>query len=140
MTRIIGWLLVLLLATSLPGLAQTPDNAGHLLSGNEIDLLVGAPTGVAEPLDTRRTRVDESVNHDLSNLLEDDFASESGFVGLDWSDAEDASPDPGQTESQLLDLLAETGEIEELGEIEIGEDAKSEDVISTDYIETEFKL
>jgi len=126
-----------LLLLPASGTAQTTNSDKQLLSGNEIDLLVGAPTGVAEPLDTRRTRVDESVNHDLSNLLDDDFASENNFVALDWSDAEDASPDPGQTESQFLDLLAETGELEE---IETKEDATAEDVISTDYIETEFKL
>lgn len=139
MAKIFCRLLVLVLLLALPasGSAQKSNSKEFMLSGNEIDLLVGTPTGVVEPLDTRRTRVDESVRHDFSNLLEDDFATGSGFEALDWSDAEDTSPEPEQIESDLLDLLDETGEIENL---ESTGETPNEELISTDNIETEFKL
>ena len=130
-------ILLLILAVSDSGRGQKSDGVELMLSGNEIDLLVGTPTGVVEPLDTRRTRVDESVRHDFSNLLEDDFAAGTGFDALDWSDAEDTSPDPEQIESDLLDLLDETGEIEKL---ESTGETPNEELISTDNVETEFKL
>lgn len=137
MIRIFCYLLILILALPASAIAQPGNSEELLLSGNEIDLLVGTPTGVTEPLDTRRTRVDESIRHDFSNLLEDDFATGNGFETLDWSDAEDKEADPDQAESELLDLLDETGEIESL---DSSSDAKSDELISTDNVETEFKL
>lgn len=108
-----------------------------LLSGNEIDLLVGTPTGIVEPLDNRRTRVDESISHDFSNLLEEDFAAAGNLSDLSWADAEDMPIDPSQAEAQLIDLLAETGELENF---DFNENCENEEANSTDYVETEFKL
>ena len=134
MTRIIFF--ILLLIASLPAHAgeTQPDLQ---LSGNEIDLLVGAPAGVDEPLDARRTRVDESIRHDFSNLLEEDFNSETELSDIDWSDAEDTNIDPDQAESILIDLLAETGELENF---DFSEDSETDEANSIDNVETEFKL
>jgi len=136
MARIIYLTLLLALAISATAHAgsQKPD---LLLSGNEIDLLVGAPVGVEEPLDSRRTRVDESIRHDFSNLLEEDFNSETEITEIDWSDAEDANIDPDQAESLLIDLLAETGELENF---DFSEESETDEANSIDNVETEFKL
>ncbi len=107
-----------------------------LLQGNEIDLLVGAPTGMVEPLDTRRTRIAEEKKVDYSGFLEEDFQSDATLADLGWIDAEDQPVDESMTEEQYLDLVDETEEIEKTGE----EDAAKTDVNSTDSIETEFKL
>ena len=40
-----------------------------LLSGNDIDLLVGTPTGVTEPLDPKRTVIAPQDKLDFSGFL-----------------------------------------------------------------------
>ncbi len=107
-----------------------------LLQGNEIDLLVGAPTGVVEPLDTRRTRMPEEKKVDYSGFLEEDFQSDASLADIGWIDAEDQPVDEGMTEEQYLDLVNETEEIEKTEE----DDAAKTDANSTDSVETEFKL
>jgi len=136
MARIIYLTLLLAIAVSIPAPAGStqPDLQ---LSGNEIDLLVGTPVGVDEPLDARRTRVDESIKHDFSNLLDEDFNSDTGLIDIDWSDAEDTTLDPDQAESMLIDLLAETGELENF---DFSEDSETDEANSIDNVETEFKL
>jgi hypothetical protein len=136
MARIIYLILILAVTASLPAHAGAlqPDLQ---LSGNEIDLLVGAPVGVKEPLDERRSRVDESIKHDFSNLLEEDFNSETGLTDIDWSDAEDVTLEPDQAESMLIDLLSETGELENF---DSSEDSETDEANSIDNVETEFKL
>lgn len=136
MNRVLYFLFLMILVAGAANCAQNK-KTDLLLSGNEIDLLVGTPTGVVEPLDARRTRVDESISHDFSNLLEEDFAAEDSFSDISWSDAEDTHLDSTQAESQLIDLLAETGELENFDFNEIYE---SEEANSSDNIETEFKL
>ena len=71
-----------------------------LLQGNEIDLLVGAPTGVVEPLDTRRTRIPEEKKVDYSGFLEEDFQSDATLADPGWIDAEDQAADESMTEEQ----------------------------------------
>ncbi|PKL48687.1 MAG: hypothetical protein CVV42_08575 [Candidatus Riflebacteria bacterium HGW-Riflebacteria-2] len=136
MARILYLMLLLAIIAGAPALAGE-EKPSLQLSGNEIDLLVGTPVGVEEPLDTRRTRVDESVRHDFSNLLEEDFNSESDLAEISWSDAEDAAIDPDQAESMLIDLLSETGELEGF---DFSEDGESDEANSIDNVETEFKL
>lgn len=110
--KFVKYLLLLLLA--FPGCAYGSQNAAAelLLSGNDIDLLVGAPEGIVEPLDQRRTKYGASNNQDFSGMLEDDLQADISFAELDWSDAEDKQPSEDETESQLLDLLSETDELE----------------------------
>lgn len=136
MARILYLTLLLALFVSVTAHAgsQKPDLQ---LSGNEIDLLVGAPVGVDEPLDARRTIVDESIRHDFSNLLEEDFNSEGDLTDIDWSDAEDTNIDPDQAESLLIDLLSETGELENF---DFSEESETDEANSIDNVETEFKL
>jgi len=107
-----------------------------LLQGNEIDLLVGAPAGVVEPLDTRRTKLSEEKKVDYSGFLEEDFQSDATLADLGWIDAEEHPVDEGMTEEQYLDLVNETEEIEKTEE----DDAAKTDANSTDSVETEFKL
>lgn len=136
MTRFFFALLFILALIGLPGSARA-ENRDLQLSGNEIDLLVGTPTGVEEPLDERRTRIDETIRHDFSDYLEDDFANADELTDISWSDAEEAHIDSEEAESQLLELLAETGELEDF-DLESNNTIDNE--ISTDNVETEFKL
>ena len=84
------------------------------LSGDDVDLLVGTPVGVSEPLDSRRTILGEEDKIDYSSMLEEDFSDCSEFAIQEWHDAEDIMPDQSLTESQYLDLVSETNELEEL--------------------------
>ncbi len=111
-----------------------------LLSGNEIDLLVGAPVGIVEPLDQRRTRHSTDKQHDFSNLLEDDLSADVAFSEMAGSDAEDSQITQDQAESQLLDLLSETEELEQSEKQNSVNSCEPFEAISTDNIETEFKL
>lgn len=121
----------------LPVLSSaSQSSSGILLDGNDIDLLVGAPVGVVEPLDTRRTRIPEAKQHDYSDLLNEDFQPDASFEDLGWADAEEQPVDEEMAESQFLDLVSETDEIEH---IENDDDAKT-DANSIDSVETEFKL
>lgn len=108
-----------------------------LLSGNDIDLLVGTPTGVTEPLDPKRTVIAPQDKLDFSGFLEDDFQAEPGFATLEWSDAEDRPAGEDVTEEQLLDLLSETEEIEQS---ETDDATEPSGANSDDYIETELEL
>lgn len=104
------------------------------LSGNEIDLLVGTPVGISEPLDARRTRHEPVENADFSSYLEDDTNYEVEFSDMEWSDSEDMEVSEDQAESTLLDLLSETEELES------HDFSTDNDLNSTDKIETEFNL
>ena len=88
-----------------------------LLSGNEIDLLVGTPEGIAEPLDSRRNTITKDNQIDYSKFLDDDALSEESKTDFKWEDAEDSSISDKQVENQLMDLLAETEELEKTDEI-----------------------
>lgn len=130
--------LLLLVISLLSSVAFAFEPASDmLLSGNDIDLLVGVPTGISEPLDPKRTVVAPQNRLDFSGFLEDDFQAEPGFATLDWSDAEDQPVGEEVTESQLLDLLSETEEIEQS---ETDDKVKSSEANSDDYIETELEL
>lgn len=101
----------------VPFIAMAAATGSELfLSGDDVDLLVGTPTGISEPLDTRRTVLAEEDRIDYSNMLEEDFSDCSGFAIQSWHDAEDIMPDESMTESQYLDLVSETNELEELSD------------------------
>ena len=114
-------LIIVLLAPIMASASQTSSDI--LLDGSDIDLLVGAPAGVSEPLDTRRTRVTPGNLYDYSGLLDEDFQSEASFADLDWSDAEEQPVDEEKAEAQFLDLVSEADELEG---IETDDNAKSE--------------
>lgn len=121
----------------LPVLASASSSSSDLLlNGNEIDLLVGAPTGTVEPLDTRRTRIPENQQFDYSGLLDDDFQSDASFEDLGWTDAEEQPANEEMTEDQFLDLVSETDEIERIE----SDDAAKTDANSFDSVETESQL
>jgi hypothetical protein len=117
-------------------LTGAPSSADLLLNGNDIDLLVGAPTGIAEPLDPRRTRIKEEKQYDYSTLLDEDFLSDARFEDLGWADAEEQPADEDMTESQYLDLMSETDELEG-SDFEEGTKTEANSTVS---VETEFKL
>lgn len=89
----------------------------NVLSVKEIDLLVGTPEGVAEPLDSRRNTITKENQVDYSSFLTDDALPEDSKLDIEWKDAEDTTPNENQVENQLMDLLAETEEIEKTDEI-----------------------
>lgn len=134
------YIMTLLLAFPAMAMAGTNIAAELLLSGNDIDLLVGAPVGIAEPLDQRRTRHDPINKQDFSEFLEDDLSGDLSFNELDWSDAEDAQVSDDQAESQLLDLLSETEELEKSDSKLDDAQTDNDDAISFDNIETDLKL
>lgn len=133
----LGILIIIALLTPLLAAAANSNGKDMLLDGNEIDLLVGAPTGIVEPLDTRRTRVAPENRYDYSELLDDDFQAETSFEDLGWTDAEEQPASEESTEAQYLDLVSEADEIE------IEENAEGiakTDAISSDSVETNSQL
>ena len=92
-------------------------NNNSLLSLKEIDLLVGTPEGVAEPLDSRRNTITKDNQIDYSGFLDDDALLLNTETDFEWKDAEESAPNENQVENQLMDLLAETEELEKTDEI-----------------------
>lgn len=115
-------------------------NFDLLLSGSDIDLLVGTPTGVKEPLDSRRTVYAPDPSNDFSGFLEDELSNDVTFGDLDWSDAEEAPACDDQTEAQMLDLLSETDELENTELPDSNEDIDEENAFSSENVETDLKL
>lgn len=95
----------------------------NLLSNNEIDLLVGTPEGVSEPLDSRRNTITKDNQIDYSKFLDENALTDESNTDLSWEDAEDAVPNEAQVENQLMDLLAETEELEKTDEIYYNDEA-----------------
>ena len=89
----------------------------NLLSSSEIDLLVGTPEGISEPLDSRRNSITKDNQVDYSKFLDDNALSNTQETDFEWKDAEDSAPNENQVENQLMDLLAETEELEKTDEI-----------------------
>ena len=87
------------------------------LSNSEIDLLVGTPEGISEPLDSRRNSISRDNQIDYSSFLDENALIDNSQADLTWEDAEDNPPNENQVENQLLDLLAETEELEKTDEI-----------------------
>jgi len=115
-------------------------NFDLLLSGSDIDLLVGTPTGIKEPLDSRRTIYAPDPSRDFSGFLEDDLASNITFGDLDWSDAEETPACDDQAEAQMLDLLSETGELENTENPNSYDYNDEENAFSSENVETDLKL
>ncbi len=110
----------------------------NILSGNEIDLLVGTPEGIAEPLDARRNKITKDNQIDYSGFLDENALSDNENLTFNWEDAEDMDPNEKQVESQLMDLLAETEELEKIDEIYYGDEdeeiaSDTEKLISNKY-------
>ncbi|MBR4328642.1 MAG: hypothetical protein IKP71_02220 [Candidatus Riflebacteria bacterium] len=96
---------------------KTDNKDSKLLSGSEIDLLVGTPEGISEPLDSRRNNITKDNQVDYSKFLDENALSEESETNFDWKDAEETVPNENQVENQLMDLLAETEELEKTDEI-----------------------
>ena len=114
------------------------DNSGYgnnkkVLSNNEIDLLVGTPEGIAEPLDVRRNKITKDNQVDYSSFLDENALSDNENLNFNWEDAEDSTPNENQVETQLMDLLAETEELEKIDEIYYHDD-EDENASETEII------
>lgn len=96
------------------------------LSGTEIDLLVGTPEGIAEPLDSRRNGISKDNQVDYSGFLDENALSDEMVASMSWEDAEDSEIDESKVENQLMDLLAETEELEKTDEIYYGDESEEE--------------
>lgn len=102
--------------------AAEKGTTANLLSGNEIDLLVGTPEGISEPLDSRRNTITKDNQVDYSRFLDENAMTDEVSTDLTWEDAEDATLNEQQVENQLMDLLAETEELEKTDEIYYGDE------------------
>ncbi|GAB4271368.1 MAG: hypothetical protein Kow0029_08960 [Candidatus Rifleibacteriota bacterium] len=130
---IFNFLLLSLLANiSFAATGETTDKAK--LSGNEIDLLVGAPEGIIEPLDLRRTRFEDKTQEDFSSFLDLDQSIESFDEEITWTDAEDQSDLKEKSEATYLDLVSESDDIEaeEIEEMEEGFDSNLSDSVESE--------
>ncbi len=96
------------------------------LSGTEIDLLVGTPEGIAEPLDSRRNGISKDNQVDYSGFLDENALSDEMVASMSWEDAEDSEIDESKVENQLMDLLAETEELEKTDEIYYGDESEED--------------
>lgn len=103
-----------------------------VLDGTAIDLLVGAPGGIVEPLDTRRSRIEVCEDKINELLIDDSYELTPG--SFEWHDAEAAEADKADVENVLLDLLSE------LNDIELYEFSESFDSNSIELIESDSKL
>ncbi len=108
------------------------------LDGSAIDLLVGTPDGVEEPLDERRTRPEPIIDHDFSEFLSyDPTFEENTSADLSWQDAEETSGEDDAETGSVKDLIDEIEDFE--AQAENDSQAEFNDNIS-DYVETELKL
>lgn len=84
------------------------------LSTNDLDLLMGTPTGVIEPLDGRRSQVLEENRIDYSLMLDDDLDIRDSFNEANWTEATDTAFNESEIETEYLNLISETGELEDI--------------------------
>lgn len=77
-----------------------------ILDGKSIDLLTGTPTGISEPLDTRRTRQQKL---DLSDLLIDNLRLCDEVIDISWQEVQIKKVDSQDSEEVVLDLLSKLG-------------------------------
>lgn len=111
---------------------------GSELDGTAIDLLVGTPTGVNEPLDERRTRPEANVDHDLSEFLNyDPTFEENTEADFSWQDAEENNREFDAETGSIKDLIDEVEDFE--AQTDSDSQVEFNDNIS-DYVETELKL
>lgn len=116
-TKIILFIIIVLFSASIDISAAAADIQEIKLSSTEIDLLVGTPEGVSEPLDSRRNTISKENQIDYTNFLDDNALTEETKSDLIWEDAEENAPSENQVENQLMDLLAETEELEKTDQI-----------------------
>jgi hypothetical protein len=113
------------------------------LDANAIDLLVGTPRGIVEPLDQRRKPEKTPTKIDFSEFLQVDNPGSSSFPEIEWQDAEGFGETNNSTDSEatnqaeILDLIADIEELEEYDDTNLSTDFDSK---LTDSVETEFKL
>lgn len=130
--------LATLLTSSVIAGEKSPKGRVADLDGTAIDLLVGAPGGVVEPLDERRTRPLQQTELDFSKFLDYDTSFEEADTNeITWQDGEEPQFAPEDENENFIDLIAEIEDYEnqqyEGNETEI-------DSIVADNIETEMKL
>jgi hypothetical protein len=130
MKKILLLIFICLIATSLR--AESPGSID--LDGSAIDLLVGAPEGVVEPLDERRTRVEEDEAVDFSSFLSLDSEFETANSEyIIWQDAEEDLPSKDEQTTTYLDLISEVEDMddENFTDFEIESDSNISDSVET---------
>ncbi|NLM16435.1 MAG: hypothetical protein GX221_01815 [Candidatus Riflebacteria bacterium] len=114
------FVIISVLALSAQELYEENLDSLPLFSLQEIDLLVGIPSESVEPLDKRRSRVDLSIGlEEADRLMVDEFpiGSENSLqenIATSWYDFSEEEITPEELEAQILDLLAETGDLDEV--------------------------
>ena len=68
-------------------------------------------------MDSRRNTLPKEDQIDFSNYLDENALNDDTEIDLEWKDAEDCYINEEQIENQLIDLLAETEELEKIDEI-----------------------
>lgn len=118
--------------------AEVSSGAVTKLTGTSIDLLVGTPEGIDEPLDERRSRPEPVYDHDFSEFLNYDITSEENSEpDLSWCESEENEITLEENHEEINDLLTE---IEDL-EAQENENFQSDfDDNISDCVETELKL
>lgn len=112
--------------------------SGSELDGTAIDLLVGTPSGVKEPLDARRTKPEPNIDNDLSEFLNyDPTFEENTEADLSWQDAEETNREIDDEAGSIKDLIDEIEDFE--AQTDNDSQVEFNDNIS-DYVETELKL
>ncbi len=86
------------------------ENNETTLSGQAIDLLMGTPEGITEPLDNRRNKLKDEEGKKFNKFHT--LFEEENIEDFSWDDAEEEGnkPDQNHLESQYLDLLSELGD------------------------------
>lgn len=131
-------LLYLLLFTFFASTTCFASDKSADLNGTAIDLLMGTPEGMVEPLDQRRNSFKPVTDFDFRDFLDYDSASEENSqADFDWQDAEESGDENNLDSENLIDLITEIEDIEgqqfDSGTSEINDNL-------SDYIETEIKL
>lgn len=110
-----------------------------VLDNMAIDLLVGTPRGIKEPLDERRNNKNEKKpNADFIQYLDSDLPETADSIDVSWQDAEEENNfNNDLASSTYLDLMAE---IELYSDTSVTEDNQNLNINISDSVETEDEL
>ena len=132
------WLIFLLIFLLFASVSRSEPKQSGDLTGTAIDLLMGTPEGMVEPLDQRRNSFKPDQNLDFKDFLDYDSTFEANSqADFSWQEAEETDDESNPDGENLIDLISEIEDIEnqqfDNGTREINDNI-------SDYIETEIKL
>jgi hypothetical protein len=130
---------LILLAICLTPALLTASEKGPVLDSMAIDLLVGTPRGVKEPLDERRSGKSEpAITADFIQFLDPALPENAEEIEVRWQDAEEEiNFNTDLASSTYLDLMAE---IDLYSETINEKYNQNSDINISDSVETEDEL